>query len=115
MSETKLLREIQLACSRGDARLWRNNVGRTQDIVPPHRWIHYGLCVGSSDLIGLSSVIITSHDVGRRLAVFAAVEVKSQRGRATREQQSFIDTVSSLGGLAGIARSVEQARTILTL
>jgi VRR-NUC domain len=115
VSETHLVRQIQLDLSTGDVRLFRNNVGRTQDIVPPHRWIHYGLCVGSSDLIGLTSIVITERMVGRRLAIFTAIEAKSEHGRPTREQKSFIHTVSTLGGLAGIARSVDDARAIVTL
>jgi hypothetical protein len=115
MTETELVRKIQLDLSTGDVRLFRNNVGRLPDPVVPNRYIHYGLCVGSSDLIGLRSVTITSQMVGRRLAIFTAIEAKSAKGRATREQKSFIETVSSLGALAGIARSIDEARSILTL
>lgn len=50
--------------------------------------------------------------VGRQLAVFAAVEVKAKT-RPTEEQRAFLDTVQQLGGLAGIARSVEDAAHIM--
>jgi hypothetical protein len=52
--------------------------------------------------------------VGQRLAVFAAVEVKD-RGRATEQQEAFISLVQQAGGLAGVARSVADARAILRL
>lgn len=113
MTETELLRQIQLDLSTGDARLWRNNVGQLVDVYGTH--VRYGLCTGSSDLIGLRSVIITASMVGRRIAVFTAVEGKSEHGRPTREQTAFIRMVQQLGGLAGIARTVDDARAIVRL
>lgn len=114
MTETELVRAIQLDLSTGDVRLWRNNVGLTQPIVSSKRRVRYGLCPGSSDLIGLRSVVITGEMVGRRVGIFAAVEVKTEQGRATHEQLSFIRVVQELGGLSGIARSIADARLILT-
>ena len=49
---------------------------------------------------------------GRQLAVFTAIEVKD-KGRPTPEQLAFIDVVRKAGGLAGVARSVEEAQAIL--
>ena len=40
------------------------------------------------------------------------VEVKGPKTRISPEQQNFIDRVRSAGGLAGIARSVEDAMQI---
>ncbi|MFN9976385.1 MAG: VRR-NUC domain-containing protein [Phycisphaerae bacterium] len=51
--------------------------------------------------------------VGRKLAIFAAVEVKTERGRITVDQLNFIEQVRSAGGIAGIARSPEDARNLL--
>lgn len=113
MTESQLLRQIQLDLSTGHDRLWRNNVGRLMDVRGTY--VHYGLCVGSGDLIGLHSIVITDRMVGRRIAVFASVEGKSEHGRATKEQLAWIHTINSLGGLAGIARTVDEARGILTL
>ena len=44
----------------------------------------------------------------------AAIEVKAERGRVTPEQQRFIDVVREAGGVAGVARSVDDARAILS-
>lgn len=74
----------------------------------------YGLCEGSSDLIGWRTRIITAEDVGKPIAQFVAIEVKSKTGRATKDQNSFIYTVQKAGGIAGIARSVQDAATLLT-
>ena len=111
MSEQAIQQRIRLACSRGRVRLWRNNTGRLRD--ERGQLVTFGLCPGSADLIGYRSVTITADMVGQTLAVFAAVEVKTPTGRPTPEQTAFLEHVTAAGGLAGIARSVEEARQIL--
>ena len=113
MSEQQTQQAIRLALSRGDARLWRNNTGTLLD--RQGRTVQFGLCKGSSDLIGLRSITIGPEHLGQRLAVFAAIEVKSATGRATPEQVAFIDTVAGMGGIAGVARSVSDAAALLRL
>jgi hypothetical protein len=110
-SEQHIQQRIRLACSRGQVRLWRNNTGRLRD--ERGQLVTFGLCPGSADLIGYRSVTITPDMVGQTLAVFAAVEVKAERGRPTPEQTAFLEHVTAAGGLAGIARSVEDAERIL--
>jgi hypothetical protein len=51
--------------------------------------------------------------VGQRVAIFAAIEVKTPTGRPTEEQINFIGRVNKAGGIAGIARSPEDAIEIL--
>ena len=111
MSEQRIQQEIRLALGSGPVRLWRNNTGCLKD--QQGRSVRFGLCKGSSDLIGLRSITIGPEHVGQTLAVFAAVEVKAQAGRITPDQQAFIDAVAGMGGLAGVARSVEDAARIL--
>jgi hypothetical protein len=77
------------------------------------RPLHAGLCTGSSDLIGWTPTLVTEEMVGRRLAVFTAIEVKSKRGSVTEEQDSFLDAVELAGGASGVARSVDQALAIV--
>lgn len=113
MTEQQTQQAIRLALSRGPVRLWRNNCGTLLD--RQGRPVQFGLCKGSSDLIGLRSITIGPEHVGQQLAVFAAIEVKSATGRATTEQQAFIDTVAGMGGLAGVARSVGDAAGILLI
>lgn len=113
MSEHIIQQRILLAHGSGSVRLWRNNVGTLPD--RQGRPVQFGLCKGSSDLIGLRTITIGPEHVGQTMAVFAAVEVKSATGRATPEQRAFIDTVQAMGGLAGIARSVDDAAAILQL
>jgi hypothetical protein len=52
--------------------------------------------------------------VGCRVAIFTAFEVKSAKGRVRPEQQAFIDNVKAAGGIAGVVRSVEEAKSLLT-
>ena len=113
MSEQQTQQQIRLALSRGPVRLWRNNTGTLLD--RQGRPVKFGLCKGSSDLIGLRSVTIGPEHVGQTLAVFVAVEVKSAKGRTTAEQGAFIEHVQAMGGLAGVARTVGEAAAILDL
>ena len=112
--ERKIQSEIQLAACAGGgpARLWRNNVGALRD--QRGQLVRYGLCPGSSDLIGFRTIVITPDMVSQRVAVFTAVEVKD-RGRPTEQQAAFITMVQQAGGLAGVARSVPDALSILRL
>ena len=97
VNEKQIMQAIQLELSKIGVRLLRNNVGMLED--SRGQKVKYGLCKGSSDLIGW---IIPS---GR----FVAVEVKTPIGRATPEQINFIEAVNRGGGIAFIARSVEEA------
>ncbi len=109
--ERRIQSEIQLAVG-GPARLWRNNVGALRD--QRGQLVRYGLCPGSSDLIGYRTIVITPEMVGQRLAVFAAVEVKDQAA-PTEQQQAFLQLIEQAGGLAGVARSVPDALSIMRL
>jgi hypothetical protein len=76
--------------------------------------VRYGLQPGSSDLIGWRTVTITPEMVGQQVAVFTSIEVKTPTGRVKPEQQQWLDAVQSAGGIAGVARSVEDALRITT-
>jgi hypothetical protein len=113
MSEQELQQRIRLELGSGPVRLWRNNVGALRD--QRGRLVSYGLCPGSSDLIGLRRLRVGPEHLGQELAVFCALEIKSQRGRPSAEQQRFLAQVGAMGGLAGVIRSLEQARAVLQL
>jgi len=114
MKEQPILKRILLACSRGPVRLWRNNCGALQD--RNGRWVRFGVAnPGGADLIGFKTITVTPELIGTKLAIFCAIEVKQKSGRIRAEQQAFIDNVRVHGGLAGIARSVEEAKKVLTV
>ncbi len=113
MSEQELQQRIRLELGSGPVRLWRNNVGALRD--QRGRLVSYGLCPGSSDLIGLRRLRVAPEHLGQELAVFCALEIKSQRGRPSGEQQRFLAQVGAMGGLAGVIRSLAEARALLQL
>lgn len=133
-AESTIQREIMLAASEEGMTLWRNNVGKGW-IAPPPRtqrasrrttvtlepgdvvlrqpnWVEWGLCVGSSDLIGLKPVVVMPHDVGQVIAQFVAVECKTATGKATDKQKHFLDFIIRKGGNARIARSADDIASL---
>ena len=79
------------------AYLWRNNTGGMYDAKG--RFVRFGLCKGSSDLIGILPD-------GR----FLAIEVKTAKGKVTADQEKFINWVKEKGGVAFVARSTEDVK-----
>jgi VRR-NUC domain. len=134
MKEQSILHRILLACGSGTTRLFRVNVGvawagkgeprrvskPTSVVMQPGdvllraaQPIRMGLCVGSSDIVGWKSRVMQPDDVGTRIAIFTAIEVKAAGGRVRPEQQVFIDQVQAAGGIAGIARSETDAAKLI--
>jgi len=111
MTGAQLTAEIQLALATGDCRLWRNQVGKYQ--LADGRWLSSGLAVGSADLIGWKTKMITQEMVGEKIAIFASIEVKGHGDRATDKQRNWSETVRKAGGITAFARSVEEAREAL--
>jgi hypothetical protein len=111
LTEQQIQQRIRIACSKGPVRLFRNNCGVLRDRrgVP----VSYGLQPGSADLIGWRTITITPDMVGQRVAVFTSIEVKTPSGRIRPEQQQWLDAVQAAGGIAGVARSVEDAQALL--
>ena len=58
---------------------------------------------------GVSDIIGCLPKTGR----FLAIEVKRPGGKPTPEQQQFIDTINGAGGLAFVARSIEDVEEAL--
>lgn len=110
--ETPVLQIIRLEVGgRPDTRLYRNNCGVLLD--REGRPVRFGLCPGSSDLIGWRTVTVTREMVGSKLAVFLAIEVKTATGSLTAAQSNFLRAVALGGGLSGIARSAVEAHGIV--
>jgi len=113
VSEAAIQQQIRLALSRAGSVMHRNNVGAYRD--DQGRVIRYGVGnPGGSDLIGWTPVLITHDMVGGMLGVFTAIEVKAPKGRPTEAQLNFIRQVQLGGGIAGIARSTQDALALLT-
>lgn len=131
--ETNIVRTILLKLGKiPTVRLFRNNIGNawigksvkfTQRqtvtvnpgdvLVQQGRFFTAGLCVGSSDLIGLKSITVTPEMIGKKVAVFVAVEAKTKTGRPSTEQVNFINMVNTLGGIGFIAKSDSEAEDFI--
>jgi hypothetical protein len=85
--------EIRLVYGR-EFVVWRNSTGFAERDGRPLR---FGLCPGSSDLIGIAD------------GLFLAVECKLRSGRLSAEQIRFLQLVYDRGGIACACRSKEMA------
>lgn len=82
-------------------------------ILDPRRF-STGTPPGYSDGTGWTPIVITPEMVGEQIAVFTAVETKTRIGKkATDDQQNFINQIIQTGGIAGVARSPEEAVQIV--
>lgn len=100
--EQNIQKLIMLALSEAGCIIWRNNIGSYT--TADGAFIRYGVGgVGGSDLIGIHK------PTGR----FLAIEVKTSKGKPSAAQLNFIQQVIASGGIAGIARSPEDALKLL--
>ena len=125
MSEAAAQSQIRLAAAQQGITLWRNQSGACYDDTG--RLIRYGLAndsaqlnrrLKSSDLIGITPMLIEPRHLGHRVGVFTAVEVKHPGWKRPgndreRAQAEFIRIVREKGGLAGFATCVDELAMLL--
>ena len=111
VTEAGAQQQVRIEASRVGIRLWRNNNGATFD-EESQRLVRFGLGnesdklskrMKSSDLVGITPYEVTLADVGRRLGVFTAYEMKRPGWKyagTKREigQLRWGELVISLGG-----------------
>ena len=124
-SEHDIQNEIRIAVGgEQSATLFRANVGEAwtgtlaannlnRVIIEDARRFRSGLPIGFPDLFGFRTVEITPDMVGKKLAVFAFIEVKKPRGRTSRAQEKMHAFLRDAGALGGVARSAEEALRLL--
>lgn len=114
-TELRLQDDVRLAYANSRAvRLFRNNVGVLRN--RGGRYVAYGLCPGSSDLIGWRTESRCCPNCGVLLdpvARFAALEIKRPGEVPTDKQFDFLGAVQLAGGLCGWADSVATALKII--
>ena len=98
--EHKIMNEIRLGVA-DECITFRANVGKVR--TPDGRYFDTGLPVGFSDIFGVRK------SDGK--AVF--IEVKTKSGKVSENQENFIDKMKENNALAGICRSVEDAKNLL--
>lgn len=85
--------------------MWQGDIARLPngETILRHLRRVQGLPAGHSDLAGVR--------IGDGRAVY--IEVKTPTGTASQNQKNFLRRMREAGALAGVARSVEDARRIL--
>lgn len=124
-SEHRIQNEIRNALT-DEGLFFRANVGRAWTGDQAHRMCNgrdvlitnarpfdSGLPPGFSDIFGLVPIEVTPEHVGRVMAQFAAIEVKTATGRANAKQNNFLGAVQREGGISGIARTVDDALQLI--
>lgn len=124
-TEAAILGSIRLKASQLGCILWRNNNGATK--TEDGRHLRFGLGndsprinkeFKSSDLIGVTPVMVTQQHVGKIIGVFTAIEGKhgawSWSGTEREKAQwKYIMLVRNKGGFAGFATSIEDYQLCL--
>ena len=114
-NETKLQQEIRLAIGKiPTLRLFRNQVGQLPD-PRTGRYVQFGLAKGSSDLIGFKKIKITKDMIGQEIAQFVSIEIKTEKGKLTTQQNNWLTFINKAGGITGVARSINDVFKILSL
>lgn len=120
MKESLLQRDVRLALGKADGvAAWRNNVGQAEFVSPQGlvQRVSYGLCVGSSDIIAIVSVLVTPEMVGKTLGRFTAIELKAPGARTepkrAENQQMFRNLVNRLGGYAEVLSDANNLDVLL--
>ena len=98
-SEAEILKAIMALLKRHPkvAKVWRQNSGTFQlQYGNKTRYVRSNSARGMSDIMGILKT-------GRTLAI----EVKARKGIVHEHQQQFLDDINAGGGLAFVARSVD--------
>jgi len=104
---------IMLEASKHGIVLGKNAKGMFRQLYSENKQKAGLLLPGSSDLIGWTSITITPAMVGSKVAIYTAAEIKAGRDTLKDDQANFLGQVSAAGGIAGVARSVEDFLEII--
>lgn len=113
MKEGDIESLCRLEAARNGMVIWRNARG-----FDNQRKVTYGLGPdGASDEIGFHSVEITPDMVGKKVAIFTAIEIKKPNAKTNKErlkkQKEFVATIRNRGGISGFATCPEDIPKII--
>lgn len=126
LMEKSLLNKTLVELSKFDCRLFRNNTGmgwvgkiigrKTVEKITLAfpRPLRAGLCKGSPDLVGWTTIEILPEMVGKKVAIFTAIEAKTESTITSKEQKNFIKQVKKNGGIAGVFYNPTESKDIIT-
>ena len=117
MKESGLLKQFLVEYCKFGNRMWRINSGKAwvgkvvrrtgNTITLENPRVFHGAIKGTPDLYGFTQKKITQDMVGKVVAVFTAIEVKTENVVVTKEQKSFIKLIQYSGGISGVCRSLK--------
>jgi len=131
MKESNRQKDILERLSKLGLKLFRINVGRAwtgNDIIHfPRNHKTYpgailikdprpfktGVPAGYSDVTGFTQVEITQEMVGKTIAVFTAIEVKTDKGIVSPKQKNFLFFIDKCGGISIVARTADDAERLI--
>lgn len=70
---------------------------------------------GYPDFVGYLPVVITPELVGQKLAVYVAIEAKTDSGVLAEHQFKVIEELRDAGAIAGVARNAEDVQGLLSV
>lgn len=130
-SEANVSNDAAITVSKNGGKSFRNNVGGAwtgrkvnrlpngspvpsgYTLLKDARWITFGLMNGSADRVGWKTIVITADMVGKKIAQFLSLEMKTATGRARKEQITWHENVWRDGGLTGFCRNDEDVIRVM--
>lgn len=86
-----------------------NGVGFRED----GKRFRYGLLPGSADMIGWTEIEITLEMVGKKIAVFTSIEIKTKDDKISDKQKKWFRAVKNSGGIAEIYKESKNEEIII--
>lgn len=102
---------------RSDTRIYSNPRGKT--LTEYGAVLEFGCGgTGAPDFLGFHQVEITPEMVGKKIAVFLAIEAKKPGGKTDKErleqQERWLRIAAGFGAIAGFAQSAQDAQKIIS-
>lgn len=68
---------------------------------------------GGSDLIGWVTIVITPEMINKKVAVFTALEAKTETGVISTDQKNFLRIVNESGGIGKVIRTEDDIKDLV--
>lgn len=112
-AETAIVADTLLKTSPLGARLAKNVRGLFYTLDKRTKTMAGLQVPGSGDLVGPTQVVVTRDMVGKKIAVYTELEVKTPTGRVADNQHDRMKFIQEIGGISGVIRSADEAVKII--